>query len=180
MTRVQMCFVLFYSLLALNAQGDSQTKLCSQQPQVTIRNAVVKKHGIQLSWKIVNPGNTRIFVYSPFLESRRAAAWIKRKDGILEIRTSLPSKLNMTAYGYPEAKFVQIEPHGALEGVFVDPDPTVRIARSTQLIFFIAHGDDVEGVKEALHQHYLHGAGHPANPIVDWQCVAASNIVEVH
>jgi hypothetical protein len=149
-------------------------------PQITISDAKrFKNKGIQLKWKIVNPNETQIFIYSTFLGDRRAAAWIKRPDGILEVHTSLPSKLKTTAYSYPHAAFIKMEPRTAIEGVFIDPEPTVRARRSDQLVFTVAYGMEVEAVKQALRDHFYHGEGHPANPIVDWQCIAISNLTQI-
>ena len=153
---------------------------CNSDAEIVIDNLTfLKTNGVQLSWKIINRSKKAIFVYSTFLENRRAAAWIERRDGVLEAHTSLPTKLNMTAYSYPEATFIKIEPNNTESGTFIDTEPTVRIHKSTKIVFTIAYGSDIEGVKEALRQHFYHGSGHPANPIVDWQCISMSNVIAI-
>jgi hypothetical protein len=176
--------VRFVLLLWLSISGYSQDshspKICESAPIVTISDAnPLKNTGVKLKWKIFNPSETPIFVYSTFLENRRAAAWVKRQDGVLEIHTSLPAKLNMTAYSYPEAAFIRIEPKTMREGIFIDPKPTIHAHKSNQLVFTVAFGVEVERVKQALRDHFYHGEGHPANPIVDWQCIATSNVTQV-
>ena len=173
--------LLAYLLVGSVVSAKCCAQSCDPTPQLTITDVHLYKHkGVRLQWKLVNHGSQPIFVYSTFLEGRhRAAEWMKRPDGVFEIHTSLSHKLDMQVNYYPKATFVKIEPNSERIGSFDDPDPTVRLAKADRVLFTIAYGADVESVQQALKLYYNKGTGHPANPIVDWQCIAMSNILQV-
>lgn len=172
---------LVYLAQAVSGQSTPVAKSCDAQPEVIVSDATHVKHkGIQLKWRIVNHRDRPIFVYSTFLFGPRAAAWRKRKDGVFEIHISLPEKLGWYVYSYPKAVFSRVDAHGELKGVFIDPNPTIDLQKDSRVLLDVAYGSDVQQVKRALQDEFRHGSGHPANPLVDWQCIASSTVVSIH
>ena len=175
-------YSLFVYLLAVFwAHSACFAKSCSAAPEVSITAASQTKHnGVRLRWKIFNRGTQPVFVYSTFLNRRDALTWERKKDGTLAIYTFLPAKLSMTVYSFPKATFAKLGPKATIEGVFDDSRPTVRVHKSDKVILLVAYGTEIEHLQKNLGEYSHSGDGHPANPIVDWQCVAASNETKVH
>lgn len=150
--------------------------------QVTISKVVaMKEGGIRLDWRLTNPSNSPLFVYSTFLRGP-ATEWGAQGE-VCEIHTSLAEKMfDVQLNYYPKAEFMEIEPGGERNGVFADSRPSAECQKSHPkgMIFLVGYGSDIRAVKEALQRVYssnsLHPE-HPANPIVDWQHIAKSNAV---
>jgi len=172
--------LLVYLFAILSISPSCFAKSCDAPIEVTISAATrLKQKGVGLRWKIHNRGNQPVFVYSTFLDRRQALTWERREDGTLGIYTFLPGKLRMTAYSFPKAAFTKLEPNKNMEGVFEDTRPTVAVHKSEKIVLLVAYGPNVDQLQKDLEEYSHSGDGHPANPIVDWQCVATSNVTQV-
>jgi hypothetical protein len=153
---------------------------CKPVPEVVVKEASwVRTKGVHLKWRILNTADVPIYIYSTFLTGSRAAAWSERSDGTVEIRTSLNNKLHMTAYSYPKAVFTRIEPHSALDGNLSDPAQQLKKLTKVRISLSVAYGNSIAKVQQDLQQSAHVEAEHPANPIVGWQCIAWSNVVDL-
>jgi len=153
---------------------------CKPLPGIIVKEASwVRTKGVHLKWRILNTADVPIYVYSTFLTGSRAAAWSERSDGTFEIRTSLNTKLHMTAYSYPKAVFTRIEPHSTLDGDLSDPAPRLRKLNKVRISLSVAYGNSIARVEQDLQASAHVDAEHPANPIVEWQCIAWSNVVKL-
>ena len=153
---------------------------CKPVPEVIVKEASwVRTKGVHLKWRILNTTDVPIYVYSTFLIGSRAAAWSERSDGTFEIRTSLNTKLHMTAYSYPKAVFTRIEPHSALDGNLSDPGQRLKKLTKARISLSVAYGTSIAKVEQDLQGAAHVEAEHPANPIVAWQCMDWSNVVDI-
>jgi hypothetical protein len=166
-------------LLLTISTGRCGDKSCDKSPVVEISNVRTQHGSLTLNWVIRNTTDNPIFVYSTFLRGR-AAAWAAGSGGAdYQIYTSQPQKLNAQVNSYPAAKFVRVGPGDRLMGIFRDSKPTVQISRGKKLLFVVAYGPNTDDVEEAIRRSFHEKNGFAGNPIVDWQCLALSNIEAV-
>jgi hypothetical protein len=162
----------------LQANGFSQGKVESETPLVQVRvlKAGLEGHKLRLSWKITNNSAKTVYVYASFLHGPAAAYETNDKD-VLAVNTSLTRKSPVGVNFYPKAEFLELAPGKSLSGTLRDaelPDSVLN-PKPKAVTLNIAYGKDIAELKEQLRVARSSGQ-HPANPIVDWQTVAHSEM----
>jgi hypothetical protein len=132
---------------------------------------------LDLHWKITNIASHDVVIYSSFLHGptlqHRGDA-----DGNEELYTSLPTKLDVGVYYFPKAQFITLHSGESAEGDLKDTLKSDRwVKRGSKIVLNVSYGSDLQAIQQALKEQFLHGQGHPANPLVDWQHFARSNQV---
>jgi hypothetical protein len=174
--------LIFALLTALQLVASAQTSTLpvrEDKPlEVTINQGAGRvSQALDLHWKITNTASHEVVIYSSFLHGptllhRRDA------DGNDELYTSLPTKLDVGVYYFPKAEFITLHPGESAEGDLKDSLKSDRwVKRGSKIILNVSYGSDLQAIQEALKEQFLHGQGHPANPLVDWQHFARSNQV---
>lgn len=137
------------------------------------------RRGLDLHWKITNITSHDVVIYSSFLHGP-TLQHRQDIDGCSELYTSLTAKLDVGVYYYPKAEFITLHPRESAEGDLKDSLKSDRwVKRGSTIALNVSYGSDLPAIQEALKQQFLHGQGHPANPLVDWQRFARSNVLSL-
>lgn len=171
--------LLLFVVNFLHANCLSQEKAGGEKLTVQVRvlKANLTGHKLRLSWKIANDSAKAVYVYATFLHGPAAAYETSDKD-VLVVNTSLLRKSPVGVNFYPKAEFLELSPGKSLKGVLRDaglPDSMLKPFPKA-VILNIAYGGDIAAVKEQL-RAARSSDQHPANPIVEWQTLAHSEMV---
>jgi hypothetical protein len=170
--------LLLFVVNFLQTDGLSQEKAAGEKLMVQVRvlKAGLTGHKLALSWKIANDSAKTVYVYATFLHGPAAAYESSDKDTLV-VNTSLTRKSPMGVNFYPKAEFLELAPGKSLKGTLRDaelPDSILK-PKPKAVILNIAYGENIADVREQL--RVAHSSDqHPANPIVEWQTVAHSEM----
>jgi hypothetical protein len=170
--------LLLFVVNFLYATGLSQEKAGGKELTVQVRvlKADLTGHKLRLSWKIANESAKAVYVYATFLHGPPAGYETSDK-GVLVVNTSMMRKSPVGVNFYPKAEFLELAPGRSLKGSLRDaalPDSILKPLPKAVMLN-IAYGEDIAQVKEQLRVTRSTDQ-HPANPIVEWQILAHSEM----
>ncbi len=97
------------------------------------------------------------------------------------MNTSLMHKAPVGVNFYPEAQFLKLAPGKSIRGTLRDaelPDSVVKAGPKAAMLN-VAFGSEIAQLEQAVRMARLSDQ-HPANPIVEWQTIAHSNVMALH
>ena len=164
------------SLLSAAVFGQEKATEGKSMLQLHLLNAKIHGRKLTLSWEIANNGPTVVHVYSTFLHGPSAGYELDNK-GVLVANTSLMHKSPVGVNFYPKAEILKIEPGKSIKGTLRDgegPDSLLKTG-SKAVMLNVAYGTEIAQLEKAL-RAARSSDQHPANPIVEWQTIAHSNV----
>lgn len=150
---------------------------------------------LKIHWKISNPNQKPVFVYSTLLDKSNfafAELEIDTSQKLFEIRFTSLSKGIVEPNYFPKTVFAEIEAGKSLEGDFYTrfdllkeikltkdaskKDELKNLTGQWNVRALIAYGNEIESVQKTIGDTK---GGHPIDPIVEWQKTSISKPIAI-
>jgi hypothetical protein len=203
------CFLAIAGCQTLNNEKQEQVHLeiTPKLPVITDSAPIVEievdqeiklSKSLNIHWRIVNPRNEPIYIYSTLLKHSAIADILLDTEGkAIEIQFTRLNAISVSPYAFPSAEFLKIESKKSFEGQFVgsksvgqkdyynSKDTGVKLQQITegqwQIRIAIAYGSEIDTVQKDLAELVKNGSEeHPINPIVKWQKITYSKPISIN
>ena len=204
-TSIILSFLCFFGIVGcqtLNDEKQEQTysEITNKSPVIVEKAPIVEieidqniklSKSLNIHWRIENPNDAPIYIYSALLKYPAAAdILLDTKEKVIEIRFTLLNPLSKSPNDFPAAEFIRIDSKKSFEGEFVENKPIgqknyynskdtgVRLQQITegkwQISIVVAYGSEIDTVQKDLAELVKKGEKHPINSIIRWQKIAYS------
>lgn len=199
--------LVLMSLACDNRAHDGRTRAQSERPEQEDRPPLLEieitptrklDKPLEFQWKITNRSEKPVYFYSTLLQKPNtyfAEIDIDGERKMIEVRFTSLEPVEVAPNYFPKTEFTRVDVGQSQDGSFVSHDPIERLAsysaigKKTEvqkitagawtIRSLLAYGYEVESVKDAAAKSVSHGTEHPINPVVQWQKVVYSNLINV-